>query len=113
MYCPLVPSKTPLCSCLIVALTARVFDSYMYCSLVFSKISLHSCLIFALPARVIPSCSALFYVHQYETLKLLDGSIVCKDISLLHVLPFYVQLYLPSEIIAYRVTLPRKLLHCL
>ena len=42
MYCPFVLSKTSLCSCLMVALPTRVLDSFMYCPFVFSQMWLWS-----------------------------------------------------------------------
>ena len=40
IYSPFVLSKIRFCSCLVITLPARVFDSFMYSSLVCTKISL-------------------------------------------------------------------------
>ena len=57
MYCPFVLSKTSLCSCSMIALPARVFDSFtfMYCPLMSSKTSICCCLIFAILTRIFDS----------------------------------------------------------
>ena len=50
MYCSLVFTQISFCSCLIVTITARVFDSFMNCPLVISQTFLRSCNIFTFAA---------------------------------------------------------------
>ena len=58
MYCPFVSRNISLCSCMIFALPARIFDFFMYYPFMIQKTSLCSCLILAFAAWV-------FYSFMY------------------------------------------------
>ena len=68
MYCHFVQSQTSLCSCLIVTLSASIFDSFMYSPFVLIHRSLYSCLIVTLSEMIFDffmySLVVLWYVIQ-------------------------------------------------